>query len=394
MRNIVGQTPRGGDFYPRTKIINKIYRRIEAGANIFMAAPRRVGKTSIMRALEDSPREGYHFIYVITESIHDIEDFYQKILSAILSSNAIGEIAKKKEGLKTQLSDLLTGVNITLKLPWGIEVGTNTKEQQIKTCKASFEEVLEKLDTGDDIIVVMIDEFPQTVENIREKHGAPLAETFLRLNREQRQTNLSKIRFILTGSIGLPAVVKKLTSDSVINDLNVVEIPPLEPDEAVQMAQKLLSDARVQFEPNIIPELLQRIKWLIPFHIQLAVQELIDIFENNEQTLTSSDLDKAFRSVLNLRNDIYFNHYYTRLKDSFPQEKLYEFATDLLDKASQQEYVSPDILKTLSAALHEKDRDAVLEALTYDGYIVPENGKGYRFHSALLQQWWTKKSLQ
>jgi len=51
MRNIVGPTPRGENFFPRDKIIKRIYRRLDSGSNIFMAAPRRVGKTAIMRYL-------------------------------------------------------------------------------------------------------------------------------------------------------------------------------------------------------------------------------------------------------------------------------------------------------------------------------------------------------
>ena len=58
MKNIVGQTPRGDDFFKRDNIVKKIYRRLEAGNHLFLSAPRRAGKTSIMRYLEDYPQEG------------------------------------------------------------------------------------------------------------------------------------------------------------------------------------------------------------------------------------------------------------------------------------------------------------------------------------------------
>ncbi len=44
MKNIVGQTPRGKDFYPRDQIINKIYRRLESGNNLYLSAPPAVWK--------------------------------------------------------------------------------------------------------------------------------------------------------------------------------------------------------------------------------------------------------------------------------------------------------------------------------------------------------------
>jgi uncharacterized protein len=64
MKNIVGQTPRGADFYPREAIVNRIYRRLDSGNHLYLSAPRRSGKTSIMLAMEDNPRAGYIFTYL------------------------------------------------------------------------------------------------------------------------------------------------------------------------------------------------------------------------------------------------------------------------------------------------------------------------------------------
>lgn len=388
MRNVVGQTPRGSDFFPRNAIIGKIYRRLESGENLFLAAPRRVGKTSIMRAMEDEPRAGFQFVYIITESIHNVEDYYHKLLTATLGSEALSKLAQKREGIKSLVREIAG--NISIKLPW-IELQVN-KQDERETYQSAFEKLLAKLDTGEDSIVIMIDEFPQTVENIREQHGNQVAETFLRLNREQRQTTNSKIRFILTGSIGLPAVVKKLTSDSVINDLNVVEIPPLSASEAEEMCEQLLKAYKVDFDESVIPYLLERISWLIPFHIQLGVQELIDLYENTNQRLTQDDVDKAFQQMLNLRNDIYFNHYYSRLQEALQPEQC-TVALKLLAQLSGKEVLNVEEVRAIAHSLSQRDFESLLESLEYDGYIffdAPQ--KSYRFQSALLREWWNKKT--
>ncbi len=389
MKNIVGQVPRGENFFPRDAIINKIYRRLESGQNLVMAAPRRVGKTSIMRAMEDNPREGFQFVYVITESIENVEDFYHKLLTTTLGSSAMSNLAKKWKGVNTLVAEIAG--NISIKLPW-IELQVNKAEGK-ETYQAAFEKLLDKLETGNDSIIIMIDEFPQTVENIREKHGAAAAESFLRLNREQRQTSNSRIRFILTGSIGLPAVVKKLTSTSVINDLNVVEIPPLDEAEASQLATILLDTPKVKYDATVIPYLLQKIKWLIPFHVQLGIQELIDIYENKSLELSKKDVDQAFMQLLNLRNNSYFEHYYTRLEDAFPAEQ-YAFAIRFLNSVAQADKLSVTEVKGLAKeVLAGRDADSVIEALIYDGYIFEDvDKKDYRFQSSLLQAWWSKKS--
>jgi hypothetical protein len=389
MKNIVGQTPRGSDFFPRTRIINLIYRRLDAGSHIFMAAPRRVGKTSIMRFLEDNPRKGYHFVYIITEAAHSSESFYQKLLEEILKSPAIGKLAKSKESIAKLMTGIFERIE-KIKLSW-LEVNINKKEKE--TFQSSFEKLIAEYADADEKLIIMIDEFPQTVENIKSAIGAKEAEQFLRLNREQRQQANSNIRFIYTGSIGLPAVVKKLTSTSVINDLNVIDIPPLSIDEANELVVKLFKSYSVEYDSKVIEYLLSSIKWLIPFHIQLAVQELIDVYETTGTPLSIGDVDKAFTQLLNVRNDIYFEHYYLRLKDAFP-EKQCQFALDLLDKISEVDTLSPDLVNDL-AHKHDvvNDQETVVEALMYDGYIHFDTfTKAYRFNSHLLQKWWNKKN--
>ncbi len=79
MRNIVGQPVSGTDFFLRKSITNLIYRRLDSGSNLFLAAPRRVGKTSIMYHLRDNPREGYAFIYIPTESVDSSELYFKRL---------------------------------------------------------------------------------------------------------------------------------------------------------------------------------------------------------------------------------------------------------------------------------------------------------------------------
>lgn len=342
-----------------------------------------------MRSLEDDPRPGFQFVYVITESIHDVEEYYHKLLTATLGSEALSKLGKNKEGIIRLVKEIAGSIRI--KLPW-IELDFNKGEGKT-TYQAAFEKLLAQLDLGEDSIIIMIDEFPQTVENIREKHGNAAAESFLRLNREQRQTTNSRIRFILTGSIGLPGVVKKLTSTSVINDLNVVEVPPLTDLEASELATNLLGNYKVKYDETVIPYLLEKIKWLIPFHIQLGVQELIDIYENKGTALTRADVDRAFAQLLNVRNDIYFEHYYSRLKDAFPENQA-AFAFKLLNKAAQTGDITDEAIKALAVGLvPEADIDAVLESLIYDGYLFFDTTlKRNRFQSTLLREWWNKKT--
>ena len=64
MKNIVGQIASKEDFYYRKKEIDRIHRTLDAKANIQLAAPRRVGKSSILYYLMDNPQPGYIHLYI------------------------------------------------------------------------------------------------------------------------------------------------------------------------------------------------------------------------------------------------------------------------------------------------------------------------------------------
>ena len=69
MRNIVGQAVSGNDFLERPLVVSKIRRAIRNGNWVYLSAPRRVGKTSIMNFLQDNPEPNQQYVYAITQSL-------------------------------------------------------------------------------------------------------------------------------------------------------------------------------------------------------------------------------------------------------------------------------------------------------------------------------------
>jgi len=84
MRNIVGQVVRGDDFFRRPEDSGRIWRAIETGSHIVISAPRRVGKTSLLFHLLDHPKAPYHCVYVTTESVNDENEYFKRLLKAVL----------------------------------------------------------------------------------------------------------------------------------------------------------------------------------------------------------------------------------------------------------------------------------------------------------------------
>ncbi|MCP4696542.1 MAG: ATP-binding protein [Gammaproteobacteria bacterium] len=375
MKNIVGQVPRGKDFFPRDKIIDLIYRRLDTGANLYLAAPRRTGKTAIMRRLQDSPRDHYAFTYVTTESVDNAENYCKRLLTALHQSDGL-----PRKTLQA-INDFLGNIK-KMKLA-GVDLEFAEKENTFE----KLEKLLRELDTDGMKAVIMVDEFPQTVENILRKDGAGAAEKFLQINRALRQQSNNNVLFILTGSIGLPGLAEKLNATKEINDLNIVKAAPLNREEAKALLTKLLDSASVPYESEALEYLLDKAGWFVPFHIQLLVQELIDRHAESEEGVNKTGVDKVFANVAGTRHDTYFEHYYSRLQTTFDARE-HPFALALLNRLCREESLDAAKIEILAAA-HELDRHKpVLRALEFDGYIFNDEGKAYRFTSPILRLWW------
>jgi uncharacterized protein len=381
MKNIVGQTPRGTDCYPRTPIVSKIYRRLDSGDNLYLSAPRRSGKTSIMRSLEDTPREGYVFLYLNVEDCADSEDYFRILAEELEKSAAQGKWAKlgeKAQGVFKNFLDRVKKVKISI-----IEVETGGSSKKPLSYAEAFEELLRDLDTEEQKIVVMVDEFPVAIENIAKKHGNEAAVTFLHANRGMRQRAGKGIRFIYTGSIGLPNVARKLDPSPTINDLNIVEIPPLTEAEGLDMSKKILAEYGVGAAEEVVEYLLERLDWLMPFSVQLMLQILIDEAENTGQPVSKAMVETALDKAASHRNNIYWANYFDRLKEAFSEAE-YWTAKAILSEIARLESVPAHDFKQSNAA-------EVLEVLEYDGYIHETSGQ-YQFNSVILRKWWQKNA--
>ena len=106
MKNCVGQAVRGTDFWNRENEISTIWDKIDSGSHILLAAPRRVGKTSIMFHLEDFPKENYIVIYIDTESYENENEFWQKLFNTLLEEDFINKLKTYSKTLWSKLKTI------------------------------------------------------------------------------------------------------------------------------------------------------------------------------------------------------------------------------------------------------------------------------------------------
>lgn len=390
MRNIVGQAVSGEDFFKRPSIVKKIKRSFENGNHIYLSAPRRVGKTSIMNHLREVEWEGWNFVYEITESVGSTEEFYKILSKKLLESDAISKVKKASNKFEHVVQKLVNHIHITVNIPF---VQIETQGTEAVKFTTEFERLLEELDLGEEKLVFLIDEFPKTIENIMERQSHSEALRFLQVFRDliHNPKIQGKVQFLLTGSIGLPPIVKKLGGLYLITMLNVIDVPPLDLENARVLLEKLLTHQKVSFEDESISFMLEKLDWLIPFHVQLAAQELIDVYESKEKSIDIPLAEQAFEQILHHRNSIYFEIYRERLTKnlSIPD---YKFADGVLKIIADQGSIEKLVLNDLAFKYDVNDTwQVIIESLMYDGFINNHlDSTQYRFNSTILKLWWQK----
>lgn len=389
IKNKVGNPARGDDFFNRQNQIERILERLENGNNLQIAAPRRVGKTSILWYLLDNKSNGYVYVYIDTEAIDDTQEFFKKLIKGILAKDEIEQSSKLKKLFTDGLKKLSKIKSIKI-LGHGFDFNENKEEHDYYEDLTNLLSSIE-LDNSQKL-VLLVDEFPQTIQNLVEKSGDTTAKKFLQLNRDLRLNSEinERVNFIYTGSIGLNHTVASIDSSAFVNDLNSIEIEALTNEEAKALLLELLTSKEITITDKAIERLLEKLEWLIPFHIQLAVQELGSFVPKNKQILPEH-IDQAFERMIEARNSNHFEHYSSRLKSQFKGET-YAYADALLQKLATDIALSKTQLFDLAVAYNqEKQFRQIIEILVYDGYIHNTGDASiYRFNSPIVRMWWQK----
>lgn len=383
MQLVTGQPARGENFFPRAKEIEAIWESLSRGENILIAAPRRVGKSSILLNLKDNPRKEFLVLYIIVESADSSEEFFKKLYRALLDDKFIDSLKQfftKSKNLAKTILDKIEEIKLT-----GVRLG---KASSLDYYEALLE-FLKTLPTQTKLIL-LIDEFPQVIENIIEmnpEQGETLAKQFLHKNRELRHHPElhNKVSFIYTGSIGLENVAARLNSSKIINDLTHIQIKPLEQSEAQLFIAQLLTNLDFSMEQNTIAYLINKVEYLIPFYIQLILYELKQ--QKNLQIVTEAQIDQAIEGMLKQRQ--HFEHWHSRLRTALDHQA-YKYAKQILNQISNPENKSITKAEAMNLAVGfniETELDTILQMLEHDGYINKQQGI-YCFNSPILRQWW------
>lgn len=374
LKGTLGVPATGKRYYPRPQLTERLVESLTDGNNILISSPRRVGKTSLLMNLCQRQSQNMVFVFVNVEPIRVPEDFYRGLTHQIqeaLYPQAAGLQLKSK---RTNLIRKAMQERNTMANPF-----------------LEFQEFLKNLPQRNKKLVLMVDEFPVAIENIRENSGEEAARIFLKQNRSLRihPDLLEKVHFIYSGSICLSNTVEKLKASSDINDLMVMEVNPLSRKEAGHFTQSLLIAHKIQIGPQELNYLLNKVEWLTLYNLQLICSEIRKFFNTATGGWTEFPIiDQAF-TALPGKSDTDHQHYLSRLSKGLNKKEI-KFAKELLNGISKGYRYTRSMAFDIAVKFKIEDRfTSVMKMLMHDGYITNQTSdKSYKFNSPILKIWW------
>jgi len=375
---IIGQVATGNYYFVREDLENEIWEEIKKGNNILLTAPRRVGKTSVMKSLAEQSNADYKLVFKNIQGIKEEAEYYKMLYELILTC------LRKSKRYLSQFGNYFKTIGITEITKDGIKI-----ERRDIDYRAEINQLIPQLKNEN--IILLIDELPEVLYNLYKRGKGEDALNILNNLREWRQQNgFEKVRFVLAGSIGIHYVVNKIDKrPKDINDFNEKHCQPLDDKkgEFEKYMTWVTKDATIQYDENLTTYLKQKINYLAPFFINLLLEEIDrECRSNNQRSITQDDIDRAFPRAIT-KNINQFSDWKKRLQDYLSEED-FDFVNEILIQAAYNDGIS--IQEIHNVALLNDKKNSYMEFirdLERDGYIVKQNEK-YVFISPFLKEFW------
>ncbi|MCK6503662.1 hypothetical protein L6R53_09735 [Myxococcota bacterium] len=205
---------------PRLDILRQLKDRLQRGS-VVLHGPRRFGKSTLVGQLVQASPPSMSVLALDLEGMHrDPVDELARALRTELPRSTWAralDLGRRFDSLEA------AGFGLSLKqgevpAPW------SRVEQLLRDAVAAL---------GEKTLVVALDEVPWWLDAVRSTQGAPAARAALaQLRRLRQHPQLrSRLRMILTGSMGLSGLAGELGASAELNDLDVLEMPPMDPEE-------------------------------------------------------------------------------------------------------------------------------------------------------------------
>jgi hypothetical protein len=371
----------------RDDFIDQIWDAL-AQQSVVLTAERRMGKTSVLSKMLAEPRSGACAIKRSLQGVSSPDEFAM-ILLADAEKNLPGVLRRSLGERLSQTGVKSIGVSGT---------SVEFEARADRSWKDLASGVFSALDRDVDVTVVLLwDELPHMVANIRDNQGAAAARELLDLLRTVRETHAT-IRMVFSGSLGLHHVVDDLRERGGMwvptHDMLMMDLPTLSAGDASYLAAELLRNESVDCDD--IARVATAIAGQVdcaPYYVHHTVHKLMTHQRQGrcdfvDVALVGQVVDEALRDPL---DPWQLQHYVDRVSSYYGSDAdAVKAMLDVIALASD-----PPTAETIHGQIGaiieapptiERLRDLLL-LLCKDHYLVVD--EGYAFRLGLIRRAWT-----
>ena len=396
MKSSTGRWVSGDDFFDREPEMRLLESRVRDGNHVLLTGQRRMGKTSVARELgRRLETQGWVFLFTDVEGATSEKDVIAGLAKAVqpvrpILSRFTGTM-RRWLGEQVEKVDEISASDFRVKFRAGLRAGNwrYRGEQLIHACAAHDQPVL-----------LVVDELPIFLTKmLRNDNGARRVDDFLSWLRGMLQgLGGNSPVLIVSGSIGLAPLVRRLGIPDRINHLHPFRLGPWSREISVECFERLAKDNGLQIEHGVADAVYEALGTGIPHYVQSFFAHLQEFSAmRNRDLVTVEDVGEIYRSeLLGPSEDNDLVHHQTRLKEGLDDERSHTIALEILAEAATQESFTPDARRCLARLYSPVGDDVpdriaeVLGVLVHDGYL--ETGEnGHRFPFRLLKDWWSAR---
>jgi len=363
-----------------------------------LLAPRRFGKTGVMRHVLKQPQHGYLPIYFDLEDIDSPDEFVWRVVREVLAQDRLRSLLQSARGLpgavRSWVKDTFDEVEFD---------GARVKFRQDlgDDWRSVARRLLLELEKAGPTLIFIFDELPSMLDKIRHASNDNEARGFMawfRSVRMQQQDELRRHRFLVGGSTGLDLTLRRLNAPDTLNDFARIYVEPLTGEEAVRLVGSLARSLGIGLPETLVDPLLALIGPPVPYFIHLLFSELGQLPPHKREVLTYETLEATYRErVLGPACKRYFDHYETRLA-RYGGKRVERAAVAVLSAIAEapfQRVGATALYETYRRArgrdADEREFDELLADLECDWYVILDpTTNEYHFMLSVMRDWWRR----
>lgn len=395
MKISTGRWVSGEDFFDREQDLRILKQRVQDHNHILLTGQRRMGKTSITQELGRQLQEdGWAYLFCDVEGAKCPEDVISELAySARIARVSMKYVTDKLGRWVKKNIDEVDVLKFRLRFRAGIDSG-NWKQvgrALLRDCAKNKKPVL-----------IVIDELPIFLKRMLDQdQKAERVDEFLSwLRGEFQQFSEKGPTLIVSGSIGLEPLVRRLDISDRVNYFHPYRLGPWDKDTCIRCIERLAESYQLSIGSGVAESVYETLGIGVPHHVQSFFAHLHDFSRMHQlDQITVEHVNNVYHAeLLGPSGQIHFDHYRSRLKDALV-EKTYTIAETILAEAAIEDSFTSNARTILEQEYGRIMDDApdcideVLDVLTHDGYLVLDDDC-YRFSFRLLKDWWAASFRQ